>query len=168
MDLFSDWKRGTGGAGSGGVGTVLAETCTLETCGKNTANKDAELESVPTGVVRLLQTTKIPAGYGKMVRSRVDGEIEAALFLFIPSALGRGVELADGVVEVGEGPCVMLVVENHGREMLRLKRGVQLGSVTAAEIAPGQGGAKVDVLETACVCRLATSKDCKQPDKAAI
>jgi len=116
-------------------------------------------------VVHLLQTTKIPAGYQKVVRARVDGEIAGALLLFTPSAVEGGVELADGMVEVGDGPCVTLVVENHGRETLRLEGGVELGSVAVVEVAgvggpSGSGsGADANLLETACVCHLAAAGD---------
>ena len=43
----------------------------------------------------------------------------------------------DGVVEFGEGSCVTLLVENHGREPLRLEEGTELGGVSPAEVLEG-------------------------------
>ena len=43
-----------------------------------------QLNTTPMAVVQLLQTTKIPAGYGKMVRARVDSEIERIVTVYIP------------------------------------------------------------------------------------
>jgi len=145
-----------GGAGGRGTDSVPNENIHLECTSDGGAT---------VGVVRLLQTTKIPAGYGKMVRARVDGEIAGALLLFTPSAVEGGVKLADGMVEVGDGPCVTLVVENHGRETLRLEGGVELGSVAVVEVAGvggpngSESGADANLLETACVCHLATAGD---------
>lgn len=81
----------------------------------------------------------------------------------------KGVEFADGVVEVGVGPCVTLVVEKPGRETVRLERGVELGSMAVVEVA-GVGGPSggegngvevmhVNLPETACVCHLAAADD---------
>ena len=68
----------------------------------------------------------------------VVGEIEGELLLITPKTLEKGVELADGLVEVGNGPCVTLVLKNHGRETLRLERGMEIGSVVAVEVPGGE------------------------------
>ena len=104
-------------------------------------NRDKGLTSedtTPTGVVRLLQVTKIPAWYGKLVRARVDGEIEGKLLLITPKTLEKCVELADVLVEVGDGPCETLVLKNHWRETLTLERGMEIGSVVAMKVRSGE------------------------------
>ena len=72
----------------------------------------------------------------------------------------------DGVVEVGQGSCVTLLVENHGREPLRLEEGTELGGVSPAEVLEGgfsgrewESGFAKAVLNTRCVHQLMTAKD---------
>ena len=66
------------------------------------------------GVVRLLKAEKIPAGYKKMVRMQIAGDMKAALLLFTPDLWREDVLLANA------GPCATLVLGNKGLELLRL------------------------------------------------
>lgn len=85
-----------------------------------------------TGVVRLLQTIKVPAGFKKIVRGHVrDAPESLTTMLFTPSLELSDVRLADGVVECGGQEVATLIIENHGTAKLRLKRGVVLGVVEA-------------------------------------
>lgn len=87
-----------------------------------------------TGVVQLLQTTKVPAGYKKIVRGQVQKTAEGqAMMLFTPSIEGPGVTLADGVIDCRGEECATLIIENHGTEKLRLKKGTVLGFLEAVD-----------------------------------
>ena len=92
-----------------------------------------EVTTSRTGEVSLLQTMKIPAGYKKMIRASVRGEVEESLLLFTPTIEDERLRLADGAIECRSGRCTTLVVENHGTEKLTLKRGTILGTVAAVE-----------------------------------
>ena len=88
-----------------------------------------------SAVVHLLKATKIPAGYQKLIRVRIDKELEAGLLLFTPGVLKEeGVILADGVVTKEGEQSVRLVVENHSHDEVRLGKGVRLGTVTGVEV----------------------------------
>ena len=72
----------------------------------------------------------------------------------------------DGVVEVGEGSCVTLLLENHGSEPLRLEEGTELGGVSPAGILEGgfygrewESGFANAVLNTRCVHQLMTAEE---------
>ena len=101
----------------------------------STADGQTHLGATPSrmGEVSLLQTMKIPAGYKKMIRVSVRGEVEESLLLFSPTMEDERLRLADGAVECGRGRCTTLVVENHSTEKLTLKRGTILGTVTAVD-----------------------------------
>ena len=86
----------------------------------------------PVGVVRLLQNVKVPPGYKKMVRAKMEGEIQHGLLLCTPCT-DRQVVMADSVLEVGEGCCVNLIVENHSVEPVQLRKGTILGEVAEVE-----------------------------------
>ena len=84
---------------------------------------DLESESLPTSVMRLLHATRIPPRFKKMVRAKVDGEIdeigkEMSLFtpcpMFICHPMKNGLSMADSAVETKDGSGVVLVIENHG------------------------------------------------------
>ena len=59
-----------------------------------------------TGEVSLLQTMKIPAGYKKMIRSSVRGEVEECLLLFTPTIEDEdcGWSMVRLTAEVGDVP----------------------------------------------------------------
>ena len=91
----------------------------------------------------------------------MDGNLDATMLLFAPIQVEDGIQLADGVVEVGEGPYVTLLVENHRPEALRLERGMELGGVIPAEEVISQGHSEEDggatgTMEAGYVCSLMT------------
>ena len=86
----------------------------------------------PVGVVRLLQNVKVPPGYKKIVRAKMEGEIQHGLLLCTPCT-DRQVVMADSLLEVGEGCCVNLIVENHSVEPAQLRNGTILGEVAEVE-----------------------------------
>lgn len=59
--------------------------------------KNQEKES---GVVRLLQAVKIPAGCAKMVRARVDVCSEEHMSLFTAYQLDGGLSMPEGAIEL--------------------------------------------------------------------
>ena len=88
----------------------------------------------PTGVVRLLQTTKVPAGYKKIIRGRIQKSAEGrTMMLFTPSIGRTDVTLADGVIDSREEECATLIIENHGTDKLKLKKGMVLGVLEAVD-----------------------------------
>ena len=57
--------------------------------GKNQTNKESSKENTgaglpPVGVVRLLQNVRVPPGYKKIVRAKMEGEIEHSLLMCMP------------------------------------------------------------------------------------
>ena len=93
---------------------------------------DKENSSSMVGVVRLLQNVSIPPGYMKIIRARMEGELQHGLLLCMPCT-DQPVVMADSVLEVGEGGCVNLIVENHSLEPAKLKKGTILGEVAEVE-----------------------------------
>ena len=83
----------------------------------------------PVGVVRLLKSEQIPAGYRKMVRAR---EVASAMLMFTSEIRKEDVLLPDAVFEGTEGACLTLVVSNRG-PTVRLERDTTLGSVVPVE-----------------------------------
>ena len=75
----------------------------------------------PVGVVRLLRSEKIPAGYRKTVRARIHGEVGSAMLMFTPETRKEDVLLPDAVFEGAEGACITLVVTNRGPTAVRLE-----------------------------------------------
>ena len=84
------------------------------------------------GVVRLLQNVRVPPGYKKIIRARMEGELQHRLLLCTPCT-DQPVVMADSILEGGEGCCVNLIVENHSVEQARLKKGTILGEVAEVE-----------------------------------
>ena len=115
-----------------------------------------------TGVIRLLQTIKVPAGYRKVIRGGIqEAPGSPTTMLFTPSLELSTVRLADGVIECREEEFATLIIENHRTEKLRLKRGTVLGTLEAVEEAEG-------ARETQAVVGLETESDGKdQNDTAA-
>ena len=117
------------------------------------------------GEVRLLKATKIPSGYQKLVKVRIDKEVEKGLLLFTPGLLEEeGVLLADSVVTTEGERSVKLVVENHSHEMVRLGKGVQLVMVMPVELIESQSNSVLVAEENAeVVCQL--NAEPPQPDR---
>ena len=135
-----------------GVGSCGGEGISTEGMVGNTAEgwTHPDVTTSRTREVSLLQTVKIPAGYKKMIRASVRGEVEESLLLFTPNIEDERLQLGDGAIECGSGRCTTLVVENHGTEKLTLKRGMILGTVAAVDevtqILDGGKGVRGDVV----------------------
>ena len=92
--------------------------------------EDTEEEKLgPTGLVRLLSATKIPSGFKKMIRAKIEGDVWEDLSLFTPCSLESDLAMPDSVFERKDGPCVVLIVENHSTKAVRLEKGQLLGGV---------------------------------------
>ena len=104
------------------------------------------------GVVRLLQIVSIPPGYKKFIRARMEGELQHGLLLCTPCT-DQPVVMADSVLEVREGGCVNLIVENHSLEPAKLNKGTILDDVaeveeverTRGEVLVGTGDATTNI-----------------------
>ena len=98
-------------------------------------SKSSPSPQVPeTGVVRLLNAVKVPPGYQKPVRARICGKVEHSLLLFTPqSERALDLLLADGAIQGGGGSRATIVLENHGLEPVRLRKGTILGTVVPVE-----------------------------------
>ena len=90
--------------------------------------------------VRLLQAIKIPAGHQKLVRGRIPTDTDGGPPLFTPGELEETLQMADGVMEMGDDCFITLIVQNHGTEKLHLKTGVRLGTVVAPVDVLAAGG----------------------------
>ena len=125
MDLLSGERHGTGverpTLGVGEVPTTSGDdlphkyhTPVVVEGGRNdqVGPLDFTSETTPeVGEVRLLRPVKIPARFRKMVLGKVIGPADSTL-IFVPEAGEGNVCMEDGVIEVGEEKCVVLVVEN--------------------------------------------------------
>ena len=68
----------------------------------------------------------------------MEGEIEHSLLMCMPCGDNQ-VTIADSVLEVGDGNCVNLIVENHSVEAVQLKKGAILGEdIEVEEVTSGQ------------------------------
>ena len=108
------------------------------------ANGDLVNETVAdVGEIRLLRPVKIPARFQKMVLGKVIGP-EDSTVMFTPEVAERNVCMEDGVLEVGDGRCVVLVVENRSKQSVQLEEGMKFGTTVTAEVVSG-----VEVVEEA-------------------
>ena len=73
--------------------------------------------------VRLLQAVRIPAGHQKLVRGRFVAELNTGPLMFTPGELKGQLQMTDSVVECGGDQYMTLVIQNHGVEKMRLKKG---------------------------------------------
>lgn len=96
-------------------------------------------ESIPTGVVCLLKATKIPSGYEKLVCAKVKGNVSNGLSLFTPGFMESDLSMPDSALELTDGSCVVLVVQNHGTEPIWLKKGQILGEIVPVTELPQEG-----------------------------
>ena len=78
----------------------------------------------------MTEAEKIPAGYKKMVRVRVDGEMKTSLLLFTPGLISEDILLADAAVDRA---CATLVIGNKGPGPIRLETGSVLGTVVPVD-----------------------------------
>ena len=104
---------------------------------KKTANQKRDAAQNVEHEVRLLQAVKVPAGYQKLVRGRTNVDTDGRILLFTPEELEESLQMADGVVEMGNDCFMMLIVQNHGTEKLHLKKGVRLGTVNVLTTSGG-------------------------------
>ena len=61
--------------------------------------------------------------------AEVQGNTGSTLMLFAPTVSHSAIQIADGVIDCGDGGCTTLVIENHGTEKLIFKRRMVLGTV---------------------------------------
>ena len=118
--------------------------------------------TIPTGVVCLLNATRIPAGYKKMVRAKVEGHIHEKMSLFTPTPQEDGLMIADSAVDLSDGSCVILVVQNPGTIPIKMKKGCVLGEVIpATEYSPDKRKDEEDIEDTteAMVCSMSPAAD---------
>ena len=85
--------------------------------------------TAPPGVVRLLTATRIPSGYKKMVRAKVEGHVRESMSLFTPAPREDDLMMADSAVDLSDGNCMVLVVQNPGTTPVKMKKGCILGEV---------------------------------------
>ena len=115
--------------------------------------------------VRLLTATRIPSGYQKMVRGKVEKRMCNETSLFTPVRMENGLQMTDCVVDLKDDCCMVLVVQNHGATPVKLKKGCVLGDmVPVTEHLPSEGG-QTDSPKVApptkevCVCDLTVEAD---------
>ena len=87
--------------------------------------------------LRLLQAVKTPAGMQKVVRATIGDVSLQGPLMFTPSELSSGLQMADSVVEMREDKFVMLVLQNMGVEKEYLRKGAQLGVISAPTLLSG-------------------------------
>ena len=88
-----------------------------------------------TGIVRLLNATRILSGYKKMVRTKIEGHLCEQMSLFTPAPQEDGLMMADSVVDLSDVSCVVLV-QNLGT----MKKGCILGEVNPITEYSSSGG----------------------------
>ena len=92
------------------------------------------------GTVCLVQAVRLPARHAKLVRAKVTGKEGYSLTCFEPDLeeLGtKGLVMSEAAVELDEGNCVVMVLENHTLEPVEVEEGLVLGRVQEAKI-PGE------------------------------
>ena len=73
-----------------------------------------------------------------MVRAKVEGAPEKHMSLFTACQLDEGLSMPEGAIELKEGTCVTLIVENSNTEPAQLCKGLKLGEVTPISEVPGE------------------------------
>ena len=141
-------RHGGKGRALGGGGQPEGQSAQALDAGEGTA----EMPERETGIVRLLEAERIPAGYRKMVKTQVLGEEGASLLLFTPGCREEDILLADGALE---GPCATMVITNRGRGPIHLKGGTMLGTVIPVDEVS---------LEEEVVCEEATVNQLEESD----
>ena len=96
-----------------------------------TSSKKESAEEGEIGVVKLLKAKMIPAGYRRMARTQVAGELQTAMLLFTPGPHGGDVLLADAVVE---GPCATQITGNKGLQPIYLTPPWDCGACQRSEV----------------------------------
>ena len=92
------------------------------------------------GTVCLVQAVRLPARHAKLVRAKVTGKEGYSLTCFKPDLeeLGtKGLVMSEAAVELDEGNCVVMVLENHTLDPVEVEEGLVLGRVQEAKI-PGE------------------------------
>jgi hypothetical protein len=74
--------------------------------------------------------------------------------IFTRSELSGGLQMADSVVEMGDDKFMTLLLQNHRTKKLYLKRGMQLGVASAAEVLTSRGMGTITTAE----CRSLSQK----------
>ena len=117
--------------------------------------------TIPTGVVRLLNATRIPSGYRKVLRAKVERHIHEQMSLFTPTPWEDGLMMADSVVDLSDSSCVVLVVQNPGMMPIKMKKGCVLGEVIpVTEYSPTEGKDEdAEGLTETTVCSMSLAAD---------
>ena len=105
----------------------------LLTCVRMERETSMDSPATTTAEIRLLQTVKVPAGYRKIARGLVQGDVGDTLLLFTSTVDIPDLLLADGALEGGGDGCRTLILENHATEKLWLEKGMVLGTVTPVD-----------------------------------
>ena len=124
--------------------------------------------TVPTaGIVRLLQATRLPAQYGKVVRAQVEGWQHRTLStaLFVPEQRlieTSGLDVPDAAVELEDNRFVSLFLENPSIELLQLPEGQVLGRVESVDL---QGVVDIPQSNTVPTTIHALEADSRDPNR---
>ena len=97
---------------------------------ESTSKRESDSQHVTT--VCLLQATRLPAQHKKLLRARVQGLKERTLMFFQPGSerLQEKELTMDEAVTVPDcDDCITLIIENHGLQPIRLKKGEMLGTL---------------------------------------
>ena len=112
-------------------------------------NPVTEDKEQPPPVVRLLQTERLPAHHGHIVRARVDPHIGEAKQLFVPFSdplTEESWEAEEGLVEVKNDHTMTLILRNPTDITVHLTKGAVLGELQSAEEIQDDGGEKPSVV----------------------
>lgn len=92
------------------------------------------------GTVRLLQTTKVPAGFKKMVHTFIETRCphDHDLSLFTPCPVEPGLVMEEAAVKVDGGKAMTLVIENCNHHAVWLQKGTELGTLQSVSIVDGE------------------------------
>lgn len=96
----------------------------------------SEMENGMAGTVCLLQAVRLSGRHSKLVRARVSGMKRHSLLYFELNVEldEREVKMPKAAVEMDEGGCVMVMMENHGWGPVEVDRGQVIGQVQVAKL----------------------------------
>ena len=100
-----------------------------QTSASDREEEQAKSVNVVSGMVRLIQATRVPARHQKLLKARVTGLEDSSLALFErEDLLGvKGLSMAEAATEPDADNCVTLIMQNDALEPTRLKKRQILG-----------------------------------------
>ena len=104
---------------------------------KSDQGRETNEETKTSLAIKLLQASRIPSRHRKMIQAKVVGATSVPLSLFEPLrelTETTGVVLETGTLEVPQGTCVTLTIENPGLTPISLKKDSVLGTVDPVEL----------------------------------